>query len=210
MPIYSAPILNVDLPKPIVLTSSQLTGLYALMLGIDYVLLRHQDKLVISKSTLRLGLTVTHAIVPLAVVSPYLPNNVAFAAVPWFIAAYSAYLPTEEFTLTEWLRALYNTVVDHPLMTSDKDNRTLGLKKVFRGVGKLTFLYFVIEPLLPAKPDDMLKYAWLSKESLLSTFLFGLKAYLILGGMDVLMGFVQCFSGWCMQDMFDSPILSTR
>jgi hypothetical protein len=182
------------------------------MLAIDYVLLRYQNKLFISENTLRVGMTVIHAIVPLAIVSPLQPNNVTFAAVPWFLASYSAYLPTENFTLTEWIKALYSTIVDRTPITADgKTNvNVLGLVKTLRGIAKLAVLYFGVEPFLPTMPDDMLRYPWLSKESLLDTFLFGLKAYLILGVVDVSTGLAQAVTGWRMVDMFDSPLLSTR
>jgi hypothetical protein len=208
----ASPLLNINLPDPIVIPAAQLTGLYACMLGIDYILLRNQKKLAfISKNTLRVGLTVVHAIVPLAVVSPLSPNNVTFAAVPWFLASYSAYLPTENFTLTEWIRALYSTIVDRSSDIADKKNvHVQGLVKTARGIAKLAILYLGVEPLLPTMPDEMLKYPWLSKKSLSDTFLFGLKAYLILGAVDVTTGLAQALTGWCMVDMFDSPLLATR
>ncbi|KAL9545243.1 hypothetical protein MBANPS3_007244 [Mucor bainieri] len=211
MPLQSSPLLDISLPTPIVLPTAQLAGLYACMLGIDYVLLRHQNKLFISKKTLRAGMTIAHAIVPLAIVSPLQPNNVTFAAVPWFIASYSAYLPTDKFTLTEWIKALYNTIVDRSAIASDSNTsiNTLGLFKCLRGAAKLAALYFGVEPLLPTMPDDMLRYSWLSKESLLNTFLFGLKAYLVLGVVDVMTGLAQAVTGWRMVDMFDSPLLAT-
>lgn len=210
MPLHSSPLLDIALPKPIVLPTIQLAGLYACMLGIDYVLLRYQNKLFISKNTLRVGMTVIHAIVPLAIVSPLQPNNVTFAAVPWFLASYSAYLPTENFTLTEWIKALYNTIVDRTPTNSKTNVNVLGLVKTLRGIAKLAVLYFGVEPFLPTMPDDMLRYPWLSKESLLDTFLFGLKAYLVLGVVDTLTGLAQAATGWRMVDMFDSPLLSTR
>lgn len=211
--LSSSPLIDIALPKPIVLPTAQLAGVYTCMLGIDYVFLRYQNKLFISKNTLRVGMTVIHAVVPLALVSPMQPNNVAFAAIPWFLASYSAYLPTEKFTLTEWMKALYNTIVDRsPIAATDnKPNvNILGLFKALRGVAKLAILYFGIEPFLPTMPDDMLKYPWLSKKSLLDTFLFGLKAYLILGIVDVTAGLAQAITGWRMVDMFDSPLLATR
>lgn len=205
----SSILLDIQLPKPNVLPTVHLTGLYACMLGIDYLLLRNQKKLFISKPTLRLGMTVVHAIVPLAIVSPSLANNVTFAAVPWFLASYSAYLPTEQFTCTGWLKALYNTMVDHSVKEKPRTHLQ-GLMKALRGVTKLAVLYFGVEPLLPSMPDAMLAYPWFSKESLTDTFLFGLKAYLILGGVDVLTGLAQAITGWGMVDMFDSPLLATR
>lgn len=202
-------LLDISLPKPIVLPTLQLTGLYACMLGVDYILLRNQNKLFISKKTLRLGMTAVHAVVPLTIVSPLLPNNVTFAAVPWFLASYSAYLPTEKFTLTAWLGALYNTIVDAD-NTDIAHVHRLGLVKAVRGMTKLAVLYFGVEPLLPTMPDEMLAYGWFSKKSLSDTFLFGLKAYLILGVVDVTTGLAQAVTGWRMVDMFDSPLLATR
>ncbi|KAI7904213.1 uncharacterized protein BX663DRAFT_504321 [Cokeromyces recurvatus] len=204
-----SPLLDITLPKPIVIPTLHLTGLYSCMLGIDYVLLHYQDKLVISKRTLRLGLTVLHGLVPLVVVSPFQPNNVAFAAIPWFLASYSAYFPTKHFTLTEWMKALYGTIIDDSPLTDKSTNTKLGVWKTLRGLFKLGALYFGIEPLLPNKADEMLRYSWLSKESLIGTFLFGLKAYLILGVVDVTTGLAQTMTGWRMIDMFDSPLLAT-
>lgn len=210
MPIHSSPLLNIDLPSPIVIPTLHLTGLYACMLGIDYVLLRHQDKLYISKSTLKASMTVIHAIVPLGIVSPYLPNNVGFATIPWFLASYSAYLPTSQFTLKEWIKELYSTIVDRTPVAPEYPIKRMGLMKCLRGIAKLSILYFGIEPLLPIMPDEMLDYPWFSKQSLLDTFLFGLKAYLVLGGVDVTSGLAQAVTGWRMTDMFNNPLLSTR
>lgn len=210
MPVQSSLLLEVILPNPIVLPTLHLTGLYACMLGIDYVLLRNQHHLPISKTALRVGMTVIHAIVPLAIVSPLQPNNVTFAAVPWFLASYSAYLPTDQFTLSQWIRALYNTIVDRGPPHAKTNVHTQGIIKTLRGIIKLAALYFGIEPLLPEYPDVMLEYVWLSRESLLDTFLFGLKAYLVLGAVDVTTGLAQAVTGWRMVDMFDSPLLATR
>lgn len=205
----SSPLFDITLPQPYVIPNLQLTGLYTCMLGIDYVLLRNQKRLVfISKNSLRVGMTVAHAIVPLAVVSPIPANNVAFAAIPWFLASYSAYLPTENFSLKQWLKALYGTIVDR--MANVHNVHRMGIVKTLRGIAKLAILYFGVEPLLPTMPDEMLKYSWFSLKSLSDTFLFGLKAYLILGVVDVTTGLAQAITGWCMVDMFDSPLLSTR
>lgn len=210
MPVQSSLLLDISLPKPIVLPALHLTGLYACMLGIDYVLLRNQHRLPISKTTLRLGMTSIHAIVPLAIVSPLQPNNVTFAAVPWFLASYSAYLPTDQFSLSQWIRALYNTIVDRNPPNAKTNVHVQGIIKTLRGMMKLAVLYFGIEPLLPEYPETMLAHAWLSRESLLDTFLFGLKAYLVLGAVDVTTGLAQAVTGWSMVDMFNSPLLATR
>lgn len=205
----STPLLDITLPQPYVIPTLQLTGLYTCMLGFDYILLRNKKKLVfISKNSLRVGMTVAHAIVPLTVVSPIPVNNVAFAAIPWFLASYSAYLPTENFSLKQWLQALYGTIVDRK--ANIQNVHRMGIVKSLRGVVKLAILYFGVEPLLPTMPDEMLKYPWFSQKSLSDTFLFGLKAYLILGAVDITTGLAQANTGWCMIDMFDSPLLSTR
>ncbi|KAI8094983.1 uncharacterized protein B0P05DRAFT_461922 [Gilbertella persicaria] len=153
----------------------------------------------------RIGITAIHAAVPICIVSPHVPNNVAFAAIPWFLASYSAYLPTEQFTLKQWIQALYDTVVDRTGQTS----HAFGLIKMARGLAKLVLLYVGVQPLLPTMPDAMLNYPWFSSESLSYTFLFGVKAYLVLGCADVTAGLAQALTGWRMVDMFDSPILAT-
>ncbi|KAI8877522.1 hypothetical protein K501DRAFT_230111, partial [Backusella circina FSU 941] len=204
MAILSLPIIHAELPKPIVVPTMKLTGFYACMLGLDYALLKNQRALGLTKQQLATAMTVMHTMVPLAVISPLSPNNVAFAAVPWFLATYSAYLPTEQFSLTEWVRALYATVVDH-----SPSSASPGWLKVVRGLTKLAVLLFGVEPLLPDMPDLMLQYPWLSTHSLGWTLLFGLKAYLVLGGVDVMAGLAQAITGWCMIDMFDSPFLAT-
>ena len=205
----TSPLLNIDLPQPYVIPTLQLAGLYTCMLGVDYVLLYNRKRLVfISKNALGIAMTVVHAMVPLTVVSPIPANNVAFAALPWFLASYSAYLPTETFTVKQWIKALYDTVVDRDADVSRVHRK--GLVKAARGVAKLAALHFGVEPLLPLMPDDMLRYPWFSRESLGDTFLFGLKAYLILGVVDITSGLAQALTGWCMVDMFDSPLLATR
>ncbi|KAG1502297.1 hypothetical protein G6F46_003081 [Rhizopus delemar] len=201
----SSPLLNLRLPDPIVIPALPLTGLYVCMLGTDYILLRYQRT--VSKTQLRVAITTAHALVPLVVASPSSPANVAFATVPWFVASYSAGLPLDTFSVKEWTRAIFETVIDRSPVEGNV--YVQGLVKTGRGILKLLILVYGVQPLLPSRPDLMLRYPWFSKTSLIHTFLFGLDAYLIMGFLDMAAGVVQVMTGLKMEDMFDSPFLAT-
>ncbi|KAG1223836.1 hypothetical protein G6F35_004407 [Rhizopus arrhizus] len=202
----SSPLLNLRLPDPIVIPALPLTGLYVCMLGTDYILLKYQRT--VTKTQLRVAITTAHALVPLVIASPSSPANVAFATVPWFVASYSAGLPLDAFSVKEWTRAIFETVIDRSPVEGNV--YVQGLVKTGRGILKLLILVYGVQPLLPSKPDLMLRYPWFSKTSLICTFLFGLDAYLIMGFMDMAAGIVQVMTGLKMEDMFDSPFLATR
>ncbi|CEI95141.1 hypothetical protein RMCBS344292_09340 [Rhizopus microsporus] len=202
------PLVNISLPDPIVIRPLPLTGLYACMLGTDYLLLKYQHKVPISKQKLRVIISTVHAAVPLAVVSPSSPANIAFALLPWFIASYSAFLPMEKFTVKEWLRSVFETFIDRS-PSKGEDVRKLGFAKIIRGTIKLITLTSLVIPAIPSDPEYILKKPWLSKESITTTFLIGLDAYLIFGAADIIAGAIQTVSGQKMEDMFDSPFIAT-
>ncbi|CEG67128.1 hypothetical protein RMATCC62417_03596 [Rhizopus microsporus] len=202
------PLINISLPDPIVIRPLPLTGLYACMLGTDYLLLKYQHKVPISKNKLRVIISTVHAAVPLVVVSPSSPANIAFALLPWFIASYSAFLPMEKFTVKEWLRSVFETFIDKS-PSKGEDVRKLGFAKIIRGTIKLITLTSLVIPALPSDPEYMLRQPWLSKESITTTFLIGLDAYLIFGAADIITGAIQTVSGQKMEDMFDSPFIAT-
>ncbi|KAI8370785.1 hypothetical protein EDC96DRAFT_92940 [Choanephora cucurbitarum] len=204
MPVYESPLLNIGLPPAKVIPGSYLLGLYTCLLGTDYLLLRHQ--LPLSKRIIRTSIVAVHAAVPLYVISPLQGNNVAFAAVPWFLASYSAYLPTEHLGWKEWIKALSSTVIDSSGPAKPSESGW----KVIRGVTKLAALLLLVDRLLPANPKLIFQDPYFSLPSLLNTFLFGTKAYLILGTSDILAGIVELVSGKRIVDLFDAPYLATR
>ncbi|KAI8362825.1 hypothetical protein BD560DRAFT_404215 [Blakeslea trispora] len=204
MPVYESSLLNIPLPSPKVVPGSYLLGLYTCMLGTDYFLLRHQ--LPIGKRIIRISIVAAHAVVPLVIISPFQPNNVAFAALPWFLASYSAYLPSEHLTMKQWIKALSQTVID----SSRPAKPSEGFWKLVRGVTKLVALTVLVDQWLPSKPQEIFQYPYFSTTSFINTFLFGVKAYLILGASDILAGVVEIVSGKRIIDVFDAPYLATR
>lgn len=197
----SSPLLNLRLPDPIVIHALPLTGFYACMLGVDCMIARSQTSSL--KTPMRIAMAIAHVSVPLVVVSPSSPANVAFAVVPWFIASYSARISTGNLFAQKWIHNSRNDPTYAGNIYKD------GLWKAGRGVIKLLAFAYIVQPLLPSEPDYMLRYPWLSRESLSNTLLFGADAYLIFGFVDILAGIAQAITGWTMEDMFDAPYLAT-
>jgi hypothetical protein len=68
----------------------------------------------------------------------------------------------------------------------------------------------VIDRTLPRRTEIALVYPWFSFASMIYTLLYGIKAYLMLGIVDIFMGAEQAITGWRMIYLFNSPIISYR
>ncbi|KAI9345084.1 hypothetical protein BD770DRAFT_397227 [Pilaira anomala] len=206
------PFVDISLPEAITVPALALILFYAVILSIDFYLLcheRHFNK-VISPTQLRIGMAIIQAILPLIFISSYPPINILFAAAPWLVLCYTASMPTEELTFKKWITALIQiTVNQNSLQIDSRKVRYKGISKVALGIFKLVFMHVVTDPLLPAHNEDVLAYSWLHPMSLIYTLLFGIKAYCLLGAIDVVMGAEQTLFGWDMIDLFNSPILAS-
>lgn len=206
------PFVDISLPPAIILPIVQLVLLYGVELGIDFYLLyneRHFKKC-ISPKQLRIGMAISHILIPLIFTSSSPPLNMMFAAIPWFLATYSAYMPTEDLTLEKWIYTLFKVViVDDELSNGESKIRYRGLSKFSLGLFKLAFMNIIVDPLLPRRLEYTLEYAWFNPISLIYTVIFGIKAYCLLAIVDIITGAEQALFAWNIIDLFDSPILST-
>ncbi|KAI7889390.1 uncharacterized protein EV154DRAFT_285389 [Mucor mucedo] len=205
------PWVDIALPPAIILPATTLITLYAVVLGLDYSLLSNERYLrkYISATQLRIGMALMHIILPMIFISNHPPCNILFAAGPWFIASYAAHMPTDTLTFKKCVYDLFKVTIQDDKDTDKAKIRYKGVAKVSLGVFKLIWMRMFINPLLPVHPDDALEYAWLHPMSLIYTILFGIKAYCLLGAVDIFMGLEQTLFAWNMVDLFDSPILAT-
>jgi hypothetical protein len=144
-------------------------------------------------------------------ISSYPPANILFAAAPWFLASYSAHMPTKDLTVEKWARAIFKITIDEQSAntTNPFKIRVQGLAKIALGIFKIAFMHLFIQPLLPHHAEYALDYAWLHPMSLIYTVLYGIKAYCMLGTVDVFMGTEQALFAWNMVQVFNSPILAS-
>lgn len=222
------PLIDVDLFEPLVVPASQLLLFYTALVAFDYLLLRNEPHLPLTGIPLRILLAIIHAFIPLAIVSPYAPYNLFFAACPWFIVSFTAALPTSRLSFSQYLNAFYAVVLD---VTDDErlkmaqgqsenfggsaaldpvGTRVRGLLKIGLGIGKWMLVTRCVDPLLPEKYSVLFSYSWLDPKSLALTLLLGIKAYLLLGVTDIGCGIEQMILGVRMVDLFHSPIISSR
>ncbi|ORY98894.1 hypothetical protein BCR43DRAFT_488342 [Syncephalastrum racemosum] len=219
------PWFEMDLPGPIIVDAAYLVGFYAVILACDYFLLRYEAKVPLSRVQLRVVLAIVHSLLPMAVVSPWAPYNLFFAAMPWFYVSYTAILPVDRLSCREWLYSFYAVLLDIPdderrriafahnaQLGSGTDDpmaaRKAGLVKLIRGAFKFWFMKHVIDRILPEDYTVLLRLPWFSAGSLMLTVVLGIKAYLMLGVVDLGLGLEQCVLGVPLIDLQDSPILS--
>ncbi|CAO3630180.1 unnamed protein product [Cunninghamella echinulata] len=103
------------------------------------------------------------------------------------------------------------TDLKHP--NQEGNVRLHGLAVVSRGLFKLLFIIAILDPyFLPTINDDIrlaLTYPWYHYITLYYNLCLGIKAYCLLGSVDVLLGFEQFISGVRFIDLFNSPLLAS-
>ncbi|KAG2234493.1 hypothetical protein INT48_004872 [Thamnidium elegans] len=206
------PFIDISLPPAITLPVTLLVSLYAGVLGLDFYLLRHERlfRKVISPTQLRIAMAIVHAVIPLVFVCNRPPFNVFFAGAPWLLATYTAAIPTENLTMEKWVRTLMQvTIVQRPEGVDDRKIRYKGIAKISLAIFKLVFMHLFVDSLLPRHIEYVLEYSWIHPVGIFYTFLFGLKAYCLLGVIDLLMGVEQTLFAWNMIDLFNSPIIAS-
>jgi hypothetical protein len=209
------PFIDISLPPAIVIPSLQLVTLYCIVLGIDFYLLRHEGHFnsVISPKQLRISMALIHTVIPMIFISKHPPFNILFAAVPWFMASYSAHMPTDQLTIKKYIHTLFKVTIndddEEALSHKTRRIRCKGVAKFSLGLFKFAFMRLFINPLLPHHAEYALDYAWFSPMSLIYTVLFGVKAYCMLGFVDLVMGIEMAVFAWNMVDLFNSPIIAS-
>jgi hypothetical protein len=205
------PFVDIALPPAHILPAHKLILLYSATLLFDFILLRneyHVNK-VISPFQLRFAMAIYHIIIPMIYISSYPPANILYAAGPWFLASYSAHMPTEDLTAEKWVRTLFKITIEDEQGTNTSKIRLQGLSKIALGIFKIAFMHLFINPLLPHHAEYALDYPWLHPMSLMYTVLYGVKAYCMLGIVDVFMGVEQSLFAWNMVPLFNSPIIAS-
>ncbi|KAI9483833.1 MAG: hypothetical protein EXX96DRAFT_520448 [Benjaminiella poitrasii] len=203
------PFIDIKLPPAIVTPAYISFLLYVFVLGIDFLLLSNERHLQISPRRLRIVMTIVHVLIPLVFISPHPPCNVLFAAAPWFFAAYASHLPAEKMTIYDFIKSLFKIIIVPDSTMTQTQIRIKGLAKIALGVLKFAFMQLCVNPVLPHRTEYALEYTWLHPMSLLYTLLYGIKAYCLLGVVDVFMGLEQVVFGWNMVTLFNSPIISS-
>ncbi|KAI8356755.1 hypothetical protein EDC96DRAFT_515355 [Choanephora cucurbitarum] len=207
---YSAsPFIEISLPPAYILPKPALISLYISLAIFDLILLRYQH--VVSPKAVRWCMVVIHILVPMIVISDNPPLNVLIAATPWFLATYTASMPSSEnLTLIGWIKALLQIVIDREVEPkSDTLIRLGGLKKMALGIMKVSFLHLAVDPMLPEYTQEALAYPWTHPMSMFYTILFGVKGYCMLGVVDFFIGVEQTLFAWNLVSLFHSPILAS-
>lgn len=210
------PIINVELPPAIVIPGGYLLLAHALLLCVDYLAIRYEHRLFLGPTCLRLILALVHVAMPLVFACEHFALNTALIGAPWFVASYAVHFASQPYhTLETWARnmvrallAIQDNVDDHPVFYV----RLQGLAKLCRGLFKWVMMKSVIDRwLLPADFDiQLLQLPYFSYKSCWLTICVGLKAYLMLGVVDIVLGVQQFLLGVPLMDLFDSPILAHR
>ncbi|KAI8097703.1 uncharacterized protein BX664DRAFT_293393 [Halteromyces radiatus] len=207
------------LPPPIVIHALPLVLLYLIVLCLDYVLLCYHRRSIMrvtlpmkaSHHWLLWLIATYHIILPLIVVSHSQPLNVFFTAGPIYMASFTAHLPSYKLlSIPHWIKALSTDLLD---TNQDGLPRVHGLAKVARGIFKLSLIYSVLDPWFLSSVNDnlllTLQYPWYYPQSLQYNLVLGIKAYCLLGVVDIFLGVEQVISGVRFIDLFHSPILSS-
>lgn len=207
------PFLEISLPPAIIIHAIPLTLLYALILGVEVYILSNEQhfKKYISSKQLRLAMATVHIAIPMIFITGNPPFDLLFATVPWFLASYTAYVATDQLSFVQWVQAMLEvvTITDDELSADKKKIRLKGLSKLSMGIFKIAVMHIVVNPLLPRRPEYALEYPWFSVESLFYTALFGIKAYLLLGLLQIYMSLCQIVLGITVVELFDSPIIAS-
>ncbi|KAI9491749.1 hypothetical protein BDB00DRAFT_766439 [Zychaea mexicana] len=221
------PPVDITIPPPIVVRTPVLVVFYWMLMSLDYLVLKYESKIPLSKMQVRIVLAIVHVAIPLVIASSRVAANLFFIALPWFYAAYSSLIPVEKYSYREWSESLQYLLLDAPddkrlqLATrmipklelskqEQRDARIKGAARIGRGVCKLIVMKLIVDPLLPEQQQlsSMLMLPWLHPTSLLLTLLFGCKAYFFLGVADVGMGLQQVSLGVPTVDLFDRPMIA--
>ncbi|KAI9311332.1 hypothetical protein BX666DRAFT_1868111 [Dichotomocladium elegans] len=205
------PGISIRLAPAFVMSTQDLALFYALLLVVDYQLLRNESRLPLGKRQLRVLMMFGHAALPLVLVSRRHLDNMFLAGIPWFIVTYSAFaMPMDGISVFEWIDGVLSIVGVLFENANKGTHRLQGCVKVIRGSVKLLFSHVIIQPWLPADNRFLLSLGWFDLLSLLLTVLYGIKAYCTLGIVDVFMGLEQILLGVPLIDIFNSPILASR
>ncbi|CAO3631563.1 unnamed protein product [Cunninghamella blakesleeana] len=199
------------LPTPLVVSSIELTLFYGVVLIVDYVLLRCSRFITLLPYTLtKWFMIVYHLAIPIYIISSSQPLNVLFTAAPIYLVMFTAHLPDIHLNLIQnWI---YELATDLKAPNQEGNVRLHALAVLSRGIFKLSFILSILDPYFLYMINDnlmlVLKYPWYHPITLYYNLCLGIKAYCLLGSVDVLLGIEQLISGVRFIDLFNSPLIA--
>lgn len=212
---YKSYIVDIHLPPAIIVHPLLLSLGYALVLILDFILIKNDTKLalIISPTQLRFLIGAYHFILPILFGTKYDFGNISFMMHPWSTAAQIAFLAKSNIPLTNWLKMLIKTATfqdDSPTTETRTEIRLAGLKKLIRGLTKFVFMKLFLDGVLPKDLSDLLALPFYSPRSIFITYILAVRIYCMLGVTDVLMGLVQSLSLVRFKDVFNNPFIASR
>ncbi|KAI7848906.1 hypothetical protein BDC45DRAFT_521889 [Circinella umbellata] len=205
------PIINVNLPPPILIPDIYFASGNAFIIWLDYLAVRRLQP-IIGAITLRILIVLIHVSISMFFACPTEFLNASMLGSPWYIASYIVHFADKNLSFRESLIGVADTLLvfqETKQEQSIKQIRIQGLAKVARGVFKWSLMKSAVDRWLPyGYSQRLLVIDYWSVESFLLTALIGLKVYCIMGLMDLLTGSFQFMLGVPIIDIFDSPILA--
>lgn len=219
----TAPIVNIDLPAPIILSCVQLFSLHLCLFCIDYLLARHEHHIptILHGARLRVALVVIHFLMPIVFACPNFYINGMLIGAPWFIASKIVQHASnikdnnnKASFFNHLVRSISSMTPSNTTTTTNEERvriRIQGLAKVARGVFKWAFMKSIIDPQIPPNYGPLLlALPYWSLYSVWLTAVLGIKVYCLCGISDLSFGLQQFILGISYMDMFDSPIMAHR
>jgi hypothetical protein len=209
---FESPILNITLPEAITIPTIPLTLFYVGLLILDYFLLRHDTKLPIHPTHLRVIIGLYHFIIPFFIASPHAFANISFMLQPWASATQIVYLSQTKTSLTEWIPKMIKiaSFQDTQSTLAPTEIRKKGLVKIARALIKFTVMKCVVDRILPNHYTLLLKFPFYDPFSLVMTYLFAVRIYCMMGVADLGMGIVQTLFAVPFHDVFNNPFWTSR
>ncbi|KAI7877021.1 hypothetical protein K492DRAFT_239440 [Lichtheimia hyalospora FSU 10163] len=211
----TAPIVNIDLPAPIILSCVQLLSLHLSLFCIDYVVARHEYHIpiLLQGARLRVILAIIHFLIPMVFACSNFYINGMLIGAPWFIAAKIVQHASNKNSHSSFsiMHLVYSiSSMDASDITNEERVRIRiqGLAKVARGAFKWAFMKSIIDPQIPADYGLLLTLPYWSLYSLWLTAVLGIKVYCLCGLSDLSFGLQQFILGIPFMDMFDSPLMA--
>ncbi|ORX47057.1 hypothetical protein DM01DRAFT_1327425 [Hesseltinella vesiculosa] len=202
------------LPPAVVVSPVVVFPIYMAALLMDYLIIsyiRLHRSSAVSSTGFFIIVIAYHILIPLSIVSTSPGLNVFFTAAPLYMAMFTASLPPNELaSIRRWGYRLSTDLVD-----PDQGGRVRlhGLAKVFRGLFKLIFNQAIVNPYGLGDMNNDLKQIltqpWYEPQAVLYHLVLGIKAYCLLGIVDMWLGAEQALFGVRYIDIFNSPILSS-
>jgi len=212
---YASYVVDIKLPPAITVSVGTLTTAYALVLILDYLLVKNDAKFsaFVSPMQLRAVIATYHFLIPIFFASKHDFGNITFMLHPWSIAAQIIFLSSSSMTVKEYSQTLLKAAVfldDSPTTKTHQQIRLDGMKKVVRGLAKLAFMKIALDGILPEDLSDLLALPFYSPRAMFLTYVLAVRIYCMMSIVDIPMGVLQATLLIRFHDLFDNPFLATR